>query len=92
MTIQVILPVLIAFAVSAVLGPVMIPVLRRLKVGNTERKELESHQKKNGTPTMGGIMILIAITVTALIYVKDYPKLIPDSFCDSGIWDYRISG
>ena len=84
MTIQVILPVLIAFAISAVLGPVMIPVLRKLKVGNTEREELESHQKKNGTPTMGGIMILIAVIITSLIYVKDYPHLIPILFVTVG--------
>ena len=42
MTYHVILPVIIAFAVSALLGPVVIPFLRRLKVGQTERKELES--------------------------------------------------
>ncbi len=84
MTIEVILPVLIAFAISALLGPVLIPVLRRLKVGNTERKELESHQKKNGTPTMGGIMILIAVVATSLIFVKDYPKLVPILFVTVG--------
>ena len=64
-----ILAVLIAFAISAVSGPVIIPFLRRLKIGNTERKELESHQIKNGTPTMGGLMILIAITLTSLLFV-----------------------
>lgn len=84
MTVEVILPVFIAFAISAVLGPVMIPVLRRLKVGNTERKELESHQKKNGTPTMGGIMILIAVIITALIYAKEYPHIIPILFVTVG--------
>ena len=84
MTIEVILPVLIAFAISALLGPVLIPVLRRLKVGNTEREELKSHQKKNGTPTMGGIMILIAVVVTSLIFVKDYPKLVPILFVTVG--------
>lgn len=84
MTYQVILPVLIAFAITAILGPVLIPVLRRLKVGNTEREELESHQKKNGTPTMGGIMILIAIVVTSLFYVKDYPLIVPILFVTVG--------
>lgn len=84
MTYQVIIPVLIAFAVTAVLGPIMIPFLRKLKIGNTEREELQSHQKKNGTPTMGGIMILIAIVVTSLIYVKDYPKIIPILFVTVG--------
>ena len=80
MTYHVILPVIIAFAVSALLGPVVIPFLRRLKVGQTERKELESHQKKMGTPTMGGLMIIASIIVTSLIYVKDYPKIIPILF------------
>ena len=51
----VIIPVLISFAITAVLGPVVIPLLRKLKVGQTEREELESHQKKQGTPTMGGL-------------------------------------
>lgn len=76
----IIMPVIAAFAISALLGPVVIPFLRRLKVGQTERKELESHQKKMGTPTMGGLMIIAAITVTSLFYVKDYPKIIPILF------------
>ena len=84
MTYQVIIPVLIAFAVTAILGPIMIPFLRKLKIGNTEREELQSHQKKNGTPTMGGLMILIAIVVTSLIYVKDYPRIIPILFVTVG--------
>ncbi len=84
MTFQVIIPVLIAFAITAVLGPFMIPLLRKLKVGNTEREELTSHQKKTGTPTMGGIMILIAIVVTSLIYVRDYPRIIPVLFVTVG--------
>lgn len=80
MNYEVVIPVLLAFAVSAVLGPFVIPFLRRLKVGQTERKELESHLKKNGTPTMGGIMIIAAIVVTSLFYVKDYPKIVPILF------------
>ena len=84
MTYHVILPVIIAFAVSALLGPVVIPFLRRLKVGQTERKELESHQKKMGTPTMGGLMIIASIIVTSLIYVKDYPKIVPILFMTVG--------
>lgn len=84
MTYEIVLPVIIAFAVSAVLGPIIIPFLRRLKVGQTERKELESHLKKNGTPTMGGLMILASIIVTSLLYVKDYPKMIPVLFMTVG--------
>ncbi len=84
MTYQVIIPVLIAFAITAILGPFMIPLLRKLKVGNTEREELVSHQKKSGTPTMGGIMILIAVVVTSLIYVREYPRIIPVLFVTVG--------
>lgn len=81
---RVIFPVLIAFAITAVLGPVVIPVLRRLKVGQTEREELKSHLKKAGTPTMGGLMILAGIIVTSLIYMKDYPRIMPILFVTVG--------
>ncbi len=64
---QVYLPLFLGFAIVAVLGPFVIPQLIRLKIGNTEREELESHQVKNGTPSMGGIMILIAVTVVGII-------------------------
>lgn len=79
-----VIPVMIAFAISAILGPIVIPFLRRLKVGQTERKELESHLKKNGTPTMGGLMIIISIAITCLFYIKDEPKIIPVLFMTVG--------
>lgn len=81
---KILVPILLAFVITAVLGPIVIPFLRKLKVGNTEREELESHQVKNGTPTMGGIMILIAVSVTSLLFVKDYPKIIPILFLTVG--------
>lgn len=81
---KVIIPVLIAFAITAVLGPVVIPILRRLKIGQTEREELKSHLKKAGTPTMGGLMILAGIIITSLFYMKDYPKIIPILFVTMG--------
>ena len=84
MSYQVVIPVIIAFVISAALAPVVIPFLRKLKVGQTERKELESHQKKMGTPTMGGIIILAAVVVTSLIYIKDYPKIVPILFLTVG--------
>jgi phospho-N-acetylmuramoyl-pentapeptide-transferase len=76
-----IIPVFIAFAISAVLGPVVIPVLTRLKMDQTERElGVKSHLAKAGTPTMGGIMILISVTATALIYIWRYPKIGPVLF------------
>lgn len=80
-----ILPVLISFVISAALGPVVIPLLRRLKFGQTVREEgPQSHLKKTGTPTMGGLIILAGIVITSLLYVKDYPKIIPILFVTVG--------
>ena len=81
----VIMSVAIAFAISVILGPVIIPFLRKLKVGQTERDDgPKSHLKKSGTPTMGGILILIGITATSVIYMKDYPKIMPILFVTLG--------
>ena len=81
MSSHVVIPVLISFAVSLILGPVVIPFLRKLKMKQTEREDgVKSHLQKAGTPTMGGIIILIAVVITSLIYVKDYPKIIPVLF------------
>ena len=58
-----------SFLIVAVLGPVFIPLLHRLKFGQSIRDVgPASHQKKSGTPTMGGIMILLfgAIMVVGL--------------------------
>ena len=84
MTYEIVIPVIVSFAISALLGPIVIPFLRRLNVGQTERKELESHLKKNGTPTMGGLMILASIIITSVFYVKDYPKIVPILFMTVG--------
>ncbi len=84
MTYEIVIPVIVSFAISALLGPIVIPFLRRLKVGQTERKELESHLKKNGTPTMGGLMILASIVITSVFYVKDYPRIVPILFMTVG--------
>lgn len=82
---NIVVPVLIAFAISAALGPIMIPFLRKVKAGQTVREEgPETHLKKTGTPTMGGIIILAALTVTSLLYVKDYPKILPILFATLG--------
>lgn len=54
-------------------------------MGQTERTEgVQSHLKKAGTPTMGGVIFLIATAVTALFYMNDYPKIIPVLFLTLG--------
>ena len=82
---KVIIPVLIAFVLSVIMGPVIIPILRKLKMGQTEREEgVKSHLKKAGTPTMGGVIILGSIVLTSVLYIKDYPKIIPILFVTVG--------
>ena len=82
---HVVIPVLISFALSVIMGPFVIPFLRRLKMGQTERVDgVQSHLKKAGTPTMGGVMILGSVVITSLFYVKDYPKVIPVLFLTVG--------
>ena len=78
-------PVLLSFVISAAAGPVIIPILRKLKVGQTVRDDgPQTHLKKNGTPTMGGIIFLLGVVVTSLLYVKDFPKIIPVLFMTVG--------
>lgn len=80
-----VMPILISFALSAVAGPMMIPVLRRLKVRQTVREEgPKSHLGKMGTPTMGGLLILLSVTVTSLLYAKEYPEVWPVLFLTAG--------
>ncbi|WP_251389541.1 phospho-N-acetylmuramoyl-pentapeptide-transferase [Mediterraneibacter agrestimuris] len=82
---HVVIPVLISFLLSLIMGPIVIPFLRKLKMGQTEREEgVQSHLKKAGTPTMGGVMILASVVITSLFYVKDYPKIIPVLFLTAG--------
>lgn len=62
---------LISFAVAVILGIIIIPILKKLKVGQIERDDgPKSHLKKQGTPTMGGIIMIIAmILVVTGIYI-----------------------
>ena len=84
-SIEVILALLIAFAISVLLSPFVIPFLRKLKIGNTEREEgVQSHLKKAGTPTMGGLIILISVLITSLLFVGRYPRIIPILFLTLG--------
>ena len=52
----------LAFIIAIILGFIIIPILRKLKVGQIERDDgPQSHLKKQGTPTMGGIIMIIAM-------------------------------
>ncbi|MEH7882868.1 phospho-N-acetylmuramoyl-pentapeptide-transferase [Bacillus sp. JJ1609] len=67
--------ILMGFLITVLLSPVFIPFLRRLKFGQSIREEgPKSHLKKTGTPTMGGIMILLSITVTTLVMTGKFSQ------------------
>ena len=55
----------ISFIIAVILGILIIPILRKMKVGQIEREDgPKSHLKKQGTPTMGGIIIIISMIIT----------------------------
>lgn len=82
---ETILAVIIAFVVSAILCPIVIPFLHKLKFGQQVRDDgPQAHLKKQGTPTMGGLVILSSIIITSLLYLKDYPRIIPVLFVTVG--------
>ena len=65
-----------AFIVCALVGPVLIPYLHKLKFGQSIREcGPASHMKKNGTPTMGGLMMLAALII-ALLWGQFTPHVI----------------
>ena len=82
---SILMPVVISFGISVILCPIIIPFLRKLKFGQYVRDDgPESHLKKAGTPTMGGLVILVSILLTSLIYIRRYPDIIPVLFMTLG--------
>lgn len=66
-----------AFVLALVAGPVFIPILTRMKFGQMVRDDgPQSHLKKTGTPTMGGIIIIISASLVALAFSKDKDMLL----------------
>lgn len=68
LTFRAILGVLTALAIGLWTGPAMIRALTRLKIGQYIREDGPQHQMKAGTPTMGGVMIILAISVSTLLW------------------------
>ena len=74
----VVIPTFVSFFIAVIIGPAVIKMLIRLKSEQTEREEgLESHKKKTGTPTMGGIIFLIPFLVLGIIYAPTHKEVIP---------------
>lgn len=73
-----IFPALIAFVMALICCPILIPMLSRLKFGQYIREEgPKSHQKKAGTPTMGGIAIILCMVVGCVFFAGQYPQVLP---------------
>ncbi len=67
-----VLAALVAALVCLIIGPLLIPVLKRLKFGQSEREDgPQSHLSKSGTPTMGGIMMVVALIVGTLLFATN---------------------
>ena len=80
-----VMSVVIAFFLSVLSGPVIIPFLKRFRCRQTVRKDgPKTHLQKTGTPTMGGVIILVSVVITSLIFVRDYPKIVPVVFMTFG--------
>ncbi|RPF56081.1 phospho-N-acetylmuramoyl-pentapeptide-transferase [Aquisalibacillus elongatus] len=66
----------IAFLFTVIISPIIIPFLRRLKFGQSIREEgPQSHQAKSGTPTMGGVLIILSIIFTTLVMAFKYEPM-----------------
>lgn len=82
---RILMPVVIAFVLSLTLCPILIPFLRKLKWGQYVRNNgPKRHLKKSGTPTMGGIVILLSVTFTSVMYIKGNRDMIPVLFATVG--------
>lgn len=69
----------LTFAIIVILSFIIIPILRRLKVGQIERDDgPQSHLKKQGTPTMGGIIIILSMIIVCVGLFFYYTKYRPE--------------
>lgn len=74
-----------SFLIVLILGPIFIPMLTKFKFGQTVRTDgPQTHLKKNGTPTMGGIMMILAIVITGLTRSKIGTDMIVGIICIAG--------
>lgn len=73
MTGIIVISITVAFMIAVIFAPIFIPILRRFKFGQYIRMEgPQSHQKKAGTPTMGGIIIILSVTLATIFVAYKY--------------------
>lgn len=79
------LAIFLGFIIVAGLMPYAIPELHKLKFGQEVRDDgPKSHLKKQGTPTMGGIVIIFALIIATVVFFGRYPKILPIAFLTVG--------
>ncbi len=79
------LTAIIAFVLVMAMGPIVVPFLHKFKFGQTVRDDgPQSHLKKNGTPTMGGVMMMISILITTLLRAKLSTEILMALLCMFG--------
>lgn len=67
----------VAFVLALIMGPLCIPILRRMKFGQQIREDgPQGHLKKQGTPTMGGVIILLALSLATLRFADKNTDLL----------------
>ena len=70
--------ILMCFALEVFAMTFEIQELHKLKFGQEVRDDgPKAHLKKKGTPTMGGLVFVLAIVIVSLVYVRRYPKILP---------------
>ena len=80
----------ISFIATIILGFIIIPILKKLKIGQVVREDgPKEHLRKSGTPTMGGIIMLVVIILTSFGVSIKYPNILPVAFVTLG---YGIIG
>ena len=85
MSTETVMSIIISFLISVVLCPIVIPFLHKLKFGQYIREEgPKEHQKKSGTPTMGGLVILSSVVITSLIFIGEHKEMLPVLFMTLG--------
>ena len=76
MNIQTIL-LFVSFVATVILGLIVVPILKKKKIGQVVREDgPKSHLQKNGTPIMGGVVMLVVINAIMAVFVKNNPMLV----------------
>lgn len=66
---------IISFVISFILGLIILPLLKKLKLGQPILKYVSEHKGKSGTPTMGGVFFVLATGITCLLFNKFESKI-----------------